>query len=126
MKIDRTEAPRIRRPMNSLEVTLDYGRTGLTVRLPADRVVGPLAIHDVPPLPDPGAAIEAALERPIGAPPRRELARGRTTACILVCDITRPVPNRAILGPVLRVLHQAGIARDDVLILIATGLHRPS
>lgn len=112
--------------MNTLEVTLDYGRTGLNVKLPADRIVGPLAIRDVLPLRDPETAVAEALEKPIGSAPLREIARGRTRACILVCDITRPVPNRTILGPVLRVLHDAGIARDQVLLLIATGLHRPS
>src|SRR5205085_12603072 len=43
-----------------------------------------------------------------------------------VCDITRPVPNRLILPPLLRTLEQQGIARNDILILIATGLHRPN
>jgi nickel-dependent lactate racemase len=113
-------------PMKSLKVTLDYGRTGLEVELPAERVVGPLAIRDVPPLDDPAGAVAAALEGPIGSAPLRELARGRQDTCILVCDITRPVPNRAILGPLLRVLHESGIPGDRVLILIATGLHRPS
>jgi nickel-dependent lactate racemase len=112
--------------MNLLTVTLDYGRTGLTVELPADRVVGPLAIRDVPPLDDPERAVAAALEQPIGTPALREIARGREDACILVCDITRPVPNRTILGPVLKVLRQAAIPRERTLILIATGLHRPS
>ena len=36
--------------MKNLKVTLDYGRTGLDVEVPAERVVGPLAIRDVPPL----------------------------------------------------------------------------
>jgi nickel-dependent lactate racemase len=36
------------------------------------------------------------------------------------------VPNKLILPPVLRTLEQQGIRRDDVLILIATGLHRPN
>jgi nickel-dependent lactate racemase len=36
------------------------------------------------------------------------------------------VPNETILRPTLRVLHEAGIRREDVLILVATGLHRPS
>ena len=76
MKTDRTDVTPTRRPMNSLEVTLDYGRTGLTVKLPADRVVGPLAIRDVPPLADPAGAVAEALERPIGAAPLRELAAG--------------------------------------------------
>jgi nickel-dependent lactate racemase len=112
--------------MEPLKLTLDYGRTGLTVELPAERVVGPLAIRDVRPLEDPEAAVAHALDEPIKSVALRELARGRKDACILICDITRPVPNRTILGPTLRVLHEAGIDRDQVLLLIATGLHRPS
>src|SRR5205814_8164991 len=42
------------------------------------------------------------------------------------CDITRPVPNQTILRPMLEILHEAGIPREQTLILVATGLHRPS
>jgi nickel-dependent lactate racemase len=112
--------------MNTVKVTLDYGRTGLTVELPADRIVGPLAIRDVPALEDPERVVEAALEEPIGTPALRRIAHGRNDACILVCDITRPVPNRTILRPMLRVLHESGIPPERTLILVATGLHRPS
>jgi nickel-dependent lactate racemase len=107
-----------------VRITLDYGKTGLEVELPEDRVVGPLAIRPALALPDPSAAVTEALAHPIGTPPLAELARGRKNACILACDITRPVPNRVILPPLLRILEQQGIARRDILILIATGLHR--
>ena len=60
-----------------MRVTLDYGRTGLEVELPDDRVVGPLAIRPAPPLADPEAAIADALRNPIGSRPLAELARGR-------------------------------------------------
>ena len=113
-------------PMKPFKVTLDYGHTGLSVELPAERVVGPLTIRDVTPLDDPEKAVAAAIETPIGTPPLREIAQGRKRACILVCDNTRPVPNHTILGPMLRVLHGVGISREQVLILVATGLHRPS
>jgi nickel-dependent lactate racemase len=109
-----------------MKVTLDYGRTGLPIELPDDRVVGPLAIRPAAPLADPQAAVEQALTQPIGTPPLAEVARGRRNACILICDITRPVPNRLILPPLLRTLEAQGIARRDILILIATGLHRPN
>jgi nickel-dependent lactate racemase len=109
-----------------MQFTLDYGRTGLNVTLPADRVVGPLAIRDAEPLADPAAALESALGDPIGAKPLAEIARGRRDACILICDITRPVPNRLILPPILRTLESAGIPRDKITILVATGLHRPN
>jgi nickel-dependent lactate racemase len=109
-----------------MRVKLDYGRTGLEVDLPGDRLVGPLEIRPAPPLADPDAELAKALARPIGTPPLAEIARGRKNACILVCDITRPVPNRLILPPLLRTLQEQGIARQDILILIATGLHRPN
>src|SRR5438034_3483857 len=109
-----------------MRIKLDYGRTGMEVELPEDRVVGPLAIRDAVPLADPEAAIAGALAHPIGSRPLAEVARGRRNACILVCDITRPVPNRTILPPLLRTLEEQGIARRDILILIATGLHRPN
>jgi nickel-dependent lactate racemase len=111
---------------DTMRVTLDYGRTGLEVELPADRVVGPLAIRPAAPLPDPEAAIADALRRPVGCPPLAAVARGRRDVCILVCDVTRPVPNRLILPPLLKTLQDAGIPRRDILLLIATGLHRPN
>jgi nickel-dependent lactate racemase len=109
-----------------MRITLDYGRTGLEVELPDERVVGPLAIRPAPPLPDPAAAVAEALAQPIGTRPLADLARGRRNACILVCDVTRPVPNRLILPPLLATLEQQGIRREDILILVATGLHRPN
>src|SRR5690349_13248286 len=109
-----------------MQVTLDYGRTGLPVTLPDDRTLGPLAIRPAAPLADPAAALDAALADPIGTRPLAALARGRTDACILICDITRPVPNKLILPPVLRTLEAAGMPRDQILILNATGLHRPN
>lgn len=109
-----------------MRLKLDYGRTGLEVELPDERVVGPLQIQPAPPLENPGAAVRERLARPTGTPPLSELARGRKSACILICDITRPVPNSLLLPPILETLEASGIPRDQILILIATGLHRPN
>jgi nickel-dependent lactate racemase len=109
-----------------MRLTLDYGRTGLEVNLPDANLVGPLEIRPAAPLPNPEAAIAEVFAKPIGSKPLAELARGRKNACILVCDITRPVPNRLILPPLLKTLEGQGIARKDILILNATGLHRPN
>jgi lactate racemase len=109
-----------------MRITLDYGRTGLDVTLPDDRLVGPLAIRPAAPLADPEAAIARAIAHPIGSRPLAELAKGRKSACILVCDITRPVPNKLILPPLLRTLQDQGIRKEDICILVATGLHRPN
>src|SRR5262245_51446332 len=110
-----------------MKITLDYGKTGLDVTLPDDRLLTPpLAIRPADPLPDPEGALAAALANPIGTRPLAELARGKKTACVVVCDITRPVPNKLILPPVLRTIEEAGVPRSGITILVATGLHRPN
>ena len=78
------------------------------------------------PLPDPRGAVAAVLARPTGAPPLVDYARGKRSACILICDITRPVPNHLFLRPMIEQLVAAGIAYDAITVLVATGLHRPN
>lgn len=109
-----------------MRVRLEYGREGLDVELPDERVVRSLKYQAATPLSEPRDAVWEALATPHGTPPLKHVARGCRSACIVVCDITRPVPNSLILSPVLEVLEEAGIARENILILIATGLHRPN
>src|SRR4051812_4182782 len=109
-----------------MRIDLAFGKTGLAVELPEKFRYRVLEARSARPLADWQGALEAALDRPIGASPLAELARGKHSAAISVCDITRPAPNRRTLPPVLRRLEEAGIPRDRVTILIATGLHRPA
>jgi len=74
----------------------------------------------------PEHAVYSALESPIGTPALSEIARTRSNACIVISDITRPVPNKIILPPILKTLEESGIERNDITILIATGMHRPN
>jgi nickel-dependent lactate racemase len=109
-----------------MEIGLDYGRRGLTVRLPDGLRVSVAEPSKGEALPDPSAAVVRALEAPIGARPLAELACGRRNAVVVISDKTRPVPNGIVLPPVLRTLEAAGIARERIEILVATGLHRPN
>ena len=109
-----------------MQVCLEYGRSGLEVELPDDRVVRTLAYKNAIPLEDPDAVLRKTLQNPNGSPPLLELARGRSSACIVISDITRPVPNELILQALLETLEEAGLAREQILILVATGLHRPN
>jgi lactate racemase len=110
--------------MAVVQINVAFGKTGLTLNLPEGFRYRVLEARTAQPLPDWQTALESALDRPIGSPPLAELARGKRSAAISVCDITRPAPNRKTLPPVLRRLEQAGIPREGVTILIATGLHR--
>ena len=77
-------------------------------------------------LTDPERTVAEALANPIDSAPLKEIAQGRKSACIVISDITRPVPNALILKPMLDILEDAGIMRDKIVILNATGMHRPN
>src|SRR5512143_448129 len=107
-----------------MDTRLDYGRTGLTIALPDSPNVSIVNPAKGEPLADPTAAVEQALLHPIAARPLHEIARGRCDAVVVISDKTRPVPNGIVLPPVLRTIEAAGIARERIEILVATGLHR--
>lgn len=109
-----------------MRVRLDYGRSGLEVELPDRNVVKCLGYRPAQPLENPEKVISERLAHPTGSAPLAALARGRSSACVVICDITRPVPNAVLLPPILRTLEENGIGRDRIMILVATGLHRPN
>jgi nickel-dependent lactate racemase len=111
-----------------MTISLPYGRGSLPLRIPEafESRVTVLESRPARPLRDPGAELEEALRNPVAFAPLANLAVGKHSACIVVSDITRPVPNAVLLPPVLRVLESAGIARHGITLLIATGMHRPT
>src|SRR6185295_9874605 len=110
----------------SVTIDLLYGRATLPVSPPAGCVPTVIQKRAMPVLADPRAAVERALAEPVASPSLRDLARGKHSACILICDITRPVPNGLFLGPLVRTLLDAGVPRAGLTVLVATGLHRPN
>jgi nickel-dependent lactate racemase len=109
-----------------MNVDLLYGRNSIPLRLPDGIRVTVVSKHPMNLVRNPVQAVMQALEKPEGCTPLAEMARGRKTACILICDITRPVPNGTLLPPLIETITAAGIPKENILILVATGLHRPN
>ncbi len=110
-----------------MKVLLKYGTAGLPIEFPeSSGFVGILGPRESEPLLDPSESAARSLQEPICSPPLAQLARGKKNACIVVSDITRPVPNQLLLPPILKTLEEEGIPRSEILILIATGMHRPA
>ena len=107
-------------------VSIRYGKSELHVRLPKGCEPTIIRKPAMPVLPDPGEAIRNALLNPVAAPSIAELAKSLQRVCIVICDITRPVPNGPILKALIEQLVENGVALDRITILIATGLHRPN
>ncbi|HDZ21125.1 hypothetical protein LCGC14_0094300 [marine sediment metagenome] len=107
-------------------ITLLYGKGGMPLRIPAGATI--LTGQHIPALPDARQAVADALANPIGSPPLADLvARKRPKAvAITISDITRPVPNKLFLPAMLDTLNAAGVADGRIVIIVGTGLHRPS
>ncbi len=105
-----------------MQVTLAFGKTGAVAEVPD--TVQVLEPRYAPDLPDARAAVREAVRRPTAGPGLEELARGKRTAAISVCDITRPAPNKLVLPEICGALEAAGLVPQNIRILIATGLHR--
>lgn len=112
--------------MSGTGIEIAFGRGTLGLTLPVG--VHPTVIRKavLPRLPDQNAAIRDAFENPVGSKSLAELSKGRQTACILICDITRPVPNGLFLRPMIETMVANGIPLHGITILVATGLHRPN
>lgn len=109
-----------------MHVTMSYGKTGLSFDLPDDWDIRVIRKKPMPVLPHPEGALAKALINPVAARSLGDLAKGRRSACILICDITRPVPNGAMLPALLNVLIASGMSQARITVLVATGLHRPN
>ncbi len=109
-----------------MHVTLNYGREGLPLELPDNWQVAVVSKKAMPVLAEPEKETAKAYANPVECAPLSDLAKGKKSACILICDITRPVPNALLLDPMLKILLESGVPREGITILVATGLHRPN
>jgi nickel-dependent lactate racemase len=109
-----------------MNINMKYGKTGLSLDLPGDIDVTLIQKNAMPVLKDPEGAIKDAFANPVNCKTLHEEAKGCRSCCILICDITRPVPNGLILTQLIKELIEAGMDPDSITVLVATGLHRPN
>jgi len=69
--------------------------------------------------------IKEAILNPIGTPKLSELAKGKEKVVIVVDDMTRTTPVYKVLPFVFEELEKASIAKDQIIILLALGAHKP-
>jgi nickel-dependent lactate racemase len=114
-------------------IPLEYGDHIFEIDVPRDAVE--ISMGRVPPIEDRRSEIERAFSNPIGSPKLEEIIK-RTgkktkdlTVSVTVSDITRPVPYKGddgILSPILQKLVSQGVRKENIKIIVGTGMHRPS
>ncbi|MDG2001214.1 MAG: nickel-dependent lactate racemase [Alphaproteobacteria bacterium] len=112
--------------MQSKEVKLLYGKNGINLNIQDDWNANIIRKPLMPILDDISCEVNKALNNPINSLSIDKISSKGKSVCILVCDITRPVPNKLFLKQIIIKFINAGISADNILIIIATGLHRPA
>lgn len=109
-----------------MKVEVNYGKGRLAIACDPSWRVSVIRKPEMPLIGDPARAVGDAFDRACAAPSLAALSARASSACILICDITRPVPNGLFLGPMIRCMIDNGLDPDRITVLVATGLHRPN
>ena len=109
-----------------MRILMRYGKNGLPVDLPDNSEIDIIRKKEMPVLSNSADAVRSALFHPVGCKSLREHVQESKSICILMCDITRPVPNSIVLPVLIEELINAGAHPGSITVLIATGLHRPN
>jgi len=108
---------------------IDYGINGLELSLDPSWNVTVLRPKEQKGLVDPITRIREAIKNPLESESLYDMIKFKkdlNRICVVVSDSTRPVPSHIILEALVKELNEYGIQDNQILILIATGLHRPS
>lgn len=103
---------------------LGYDKTAFDLNVSDKRLIGELLPNHVEVNQTGEAELERALNNPIGAPRIEELVKPGMRVCIITSDITRPMPTRIALLPLIERLNTAGIKDEDITVVFALGSHR--
>ena len=112
--------------LSNNNIKLLYGKNGLLLNIEnnwkPDIIRKPIMpiIDDIP------KKVEKIFNKPIDSKKLHQICKNSKSACILVCDITRPVPNHLFIEYMIKEMQKSGIRLKNILIIIATGLHRPA
>jgi len=105
---------------------LKYGKEEVQLALPEKNILKILNSEEQEVLLNPEDKLANLLKNPMGSPSLKELIQQKRAEKILIIvnDITRPTPYEVILPPLLDELHKIGIKKENIIFIIATGIHR--
>ncbi len=109
-----------------MDFTWKFAQGRISFTVPDENIKAVLKRKGFPGADGSTSAVENALMQPIGTPKLREIIsrKGAKSVLIVVNDITRPTPYDRMLPPLLDEIRKAGIAHEQITLLIANGIHR--
>ena len=108
---------------------IDYGKDGLDISINPKWNITTLRPKKEKVISNPIEAIKSAILNPLGGITLSGIISTKSIlkeVCIVIDDATRPVPSHLLLTALIELLHKYGISDSQIIVLIATGLHRKS
>lgn len=100
-----------------------YGRSSLNLDVLDSEVVDVIVPMNVKGCSDPLYEVEIVLQNPLGID--SYLFHNIKSVAIGINDKSRPVPHEYLLPPLLALLQKNGVARENIRLIIASGIHQP-
>ena len=110
--------------MDRQRIKFPYGRSELEVEVPSENFMGVLKSIDPPGVNDERAEIERSLKEPIGTETIGKMVSPSDKIALIISDKSRPVPHNLIVPSLLDVLEKAQVARRNIKIIVALGMHQ--
>lgn len=109
-----------------MEVRFRYGKEEIVLTVPGDSRIYKSSYEKINK--SVTNLLRDSLVNPVGCLPLNQQLKKRRKGdiVIIVSDITRPIPYRLILPELIDYLIDEGAKKDEITILVATGMHRAS
>lgn len=105
---------------------LKYGKEEIQLPIQDKNIIQILNSNKQKALLYPENRLKNLLKNPINSPSLKDLMNQKKAKKILIVvnDITRPTPYELILPPLLDELHYIDIKKENIIFMVATGIHR--
>ncbi len=110
--------------MIDTEISLPYGEAFLKASVPTRNITRFLETQDVRGIDNEREAIINSLRAPIESAALSDCVNQNDKVVVIVTDNTRPCPDDRLLPPILAELEKK-VAREQITIIVALGLHPP-
>ncbi|MHB1347323.1 MAG: nickel-dependent lactate racemase family protein [Candidatus Humimicrobiaceae bacterium] len=111
---------------NTLKFSIPFGKGNIKFKLPSSNFFEVKDRKNMEALENTEEAIFNSLNNPIGVPSLKDIASMKKSVCIVTTDITRSIPYKVILQPILKILHDSNIKKENIKFLVGIGTHRPN
>ncbi|MCI8549486.1 MAG: nickel-dependent lactate racemase [Lachnospiraceae bacterium] len=107
-----------------MKLEFGYGKGMQAVNIPDENLLAVLESNEMTHRRQGEEAVRHGLSNPIGTGKLCEMVRPGQKVAIVTSDISRPLPSYMVLPVLLDELYGAGVAREDITVVLALGSHR--